>query len=117
MQIFKFFLLMIIWGLSATIGVLISKKYSSRVKELKEIKNALNILETKIKFTYEPLPEIFNEIKDNMTYNISNIFESASYKMKTLSAKEAWEYAIDNSILNLQQEDINVLKGLGKLLR
>lgn len=117
MQVFKFILLMVIWGLSSTIGVLVSKKYSNRVKELKEIKNALNILETKIKFTYKPLPEIFDEIEKSMSDNISSIFKSASNKLQTVSAKEAWEYGIDNANLNLKQEDISIIKDLGKLLR
>ena len=55
MQVFKFILLMLIFGGSSYIGLLISKKYSKRTEELKQIKTALNMLETKIKFTYEPL--------------------------------------------------------------
>lgn len=117
MQVFKFFLLMVIWALSTTIGLLISKKYSNRVFELKEIKNALNILEAKIKFTYEPLPEIFSEIEKSMTENISGIFKTSIEKMKKLSIKDAWIESIDNATLNLKEEDINILKDLGKLLR
>ena len=52
------------------LGILISKKYTNRVKELKEFKNALNIIETKIKFTYEPLGEIFKEISSSFSTNI-----------------------------------------------
>ena len=51
-----------------------AKKYVYRVEELEEIKVALNILKTKIRFTYEPIPEIFTEIAQNTTKNIKNIF-------------------------------------------
>ena len=55
------------------IGKFLSKKYVYRLQELEEMRNALNILKTKIKFTYEPIPEIFNEISENMNKNIGSI--------------------------------------------
>ena len=74
MQVIKYILLIFIFGLSTGIGMLISKSYENRVMELKEFKNILNIMKTKIKFTYEPLAEIFKQIsKDNET-EIEKIF-------------------------------------------
>lgn len=58
----KTILLFAIFSLSTGIGILISKMYENRVKELRQFKNILNIIKTKIKFTYEPLTEIFNQI-------------------------------------------------------
>ena len=52
MIIIKFIILITIFGASTSIGFLMSKKYKNRVIELREFKNAINILETKIKFTY-----------------------------------------------------------------
>ena len=52
--------------------------FKDRLEELEEIKNALNIFKSKIKFTYEPIPEIFKEISLNTSKNISNIFKEAS---------------------------------------
>ena len=40
---------------SCKIGILISKKYIYRLDELEEMKNNLQIIENKIKYTYEPL--------------------------------------------------------------
>ena len=108
---------MLILGSSCFIGILISKKYANRVMELREFKNALNMLKTKIKFTYEPLPEIFNQIAKAMPQNISSFFQNSSRQMKTLSVKEAWDSSIDNANLNINKEDINVIKELGKMLR
>ena len=66
MQIIKYILLISIFSLSTAIGMTISKMYENRVNELKEFRNILNILKTKIKFTYEPLAEIFKQIsKEN----------------------------------------------------
>ena len=117
MQVFKFFVLIVILIASSFIGILISKKYSNRVYELKEIKNALNMLNSKIKFTYEPLPDIFNQISKSMPINLASVFKNASIKMETMSTEQAWTFSIDEAILNINGEDKKVLKELGRLLR
>lgn len=116
MQFIKFLVLLSILVSSTYIGILISNKYLNRVKELKEIKNALNIFSTKIKFTYEPIPEIFMEISNKIKPEIGTIFNIASKKMKELSAGEAWINALENSNTNMKKEDIEVLKTLSNLL-
>lgn len=98
------------------IGILLSKKYVNRVKELKEFKNALNIFKTKIRYTYEPLPEIFREISENVDSNIGTVFSQAVGNMNVLSAGEAWNLALKVDTLNIDDEDRNVLKNLSKLL-
>lgn len=101
---------------SSIIGVVKSRKYVERVNELREFKNALNIFKSKINFTYEPIPEIFDQISQNMNTNIGGIFKSASYNMNFKSAGEAWNSAIETDVLNINSEDKNILKTLGKLL-
>lgn len=98
------------------IGILISRKYINRVNELKEFKNALNIFKTKIRYTYEPIPEIFAEISENVNSNISSVFKQASSKMDVLAAGEAWNLALKMDDLNINEEDRNALKNLSKLL-
>ena len=100
----------------SSIGLLKSQKYIYRVNELREFKNALNMFKTKIKFTYEPLPEIFRQISGAIKPNIGSIFKIASYNMNFFSAGDAWNKAIDTDILNINLEDKNVLKNLSKLL-
>lgn len=98
------------------IGILISKKYSNRVNELKEFKNALNMFKTKIRYTYAPLPEIFAEISENVNSNISNVFKNAAEKMNICTAGEAWDLALKIEDLNINNEDRNALRNLSKLL-
>jgi len=64
-----------------------SKKYVMRVKELEEMKNALNMFKSKIKFTYEPIPEIFNEIGRNTSKGVGQVFNLAKEKMRKLYSK------------------------------
>ena len=112
----KWTILFAIFFISTAIGISIADRYKNRVNDLKNIRNILNILETKIKFTYEPLPQIFEEISNEFTGEVSRIFQIAKEKMLELSAGEAWHFAIENSNTNMNEEDLNLLNGLEKLL-
>lgn len=100
----------------SAIGILKSKRYINRVNELREFKSGLNMFKAKVKFTYEPIPEIFKQISTNMNSKIGNIFQIASNNMKFVTAGEAWNMAVDTDILNISSEDKEVLKNLSKLL-
>ncbi len=112
----KMIFLILIFVASTFLGIKISRKYSSRVLELKEFQNALNIFEEKIKFTYEPIPDVFKEISEVSKNNVGQVFENASINMKLMTAGEAWEKAIDESNTKLTKDDKDILKGLAKML-
>ena len=116
MQMIKYFMLFFILVSCSLIGRYLSKKYVIRVNELEEMKNALNMFQTKIKFTYDPIPEIFEEIASNTSQCVGRIFLVAKEKMKTKTANIAWEEAIEESQNSLTKEDKHVLKTLSKLL-
>lgn len=109
-------MLFIILVACSLIGRYISKKYIIRVSELEEIKNALNMFQSKIKFTYEPIPEIFEEISKNTSQTVGQVFQTAKEKMQTKTANIAWEEAIEESQNSLTKDDKHVLKTLSKLL-
>lgn len=118
MIIIKFIILITIFGASTSIGFLMSKKYKNRVIELREFKNGINTLEAKIRFTYEPISEIFSQISKNDQNNISKIFKKASNYIGENTTKEAWNKAIEElkPQLNLNDEDIRIIQNLGNLL-
>lgn len=116
MLMIKYIILIMLLFSSSYIGILISKKYQNRVRELKEMKSSLAIFATKIKLTYEPIPQIFEELGNKENSNISYIFKTASEKMKELPAGEAWIKSLEVQSTNLKKEDIEVLKGLSNLL-
>ena len=116
MQGIKYILLIGIFGLSTGIGLVISKSYENRVVELREFKNILNIMKTKIKFTYEPLAEIFKQIANKNETNIEKIFSQMAIQMTYSQTKEVWEYCIQEADISINQEDKDILKKLGKLL-
>ena len=112
----KIIVIFLIIVISSILGNIKSKKYKYRVDELKQMQEALNIFKTKIKFTYEPIPEIFKEISKFGETNISNIFINASKHMNIKSATESWSMALEESETNMKTEDVNILKSLGNLL-
>lgn len=116
MLILKYIIIILIFFTSVYIGDLVSKKYILRVKELKEFKNAFNIIETKIKFTYEPLSNIFIETSKLLSKNVAKIFESTVIYMKQINAGEAWNKSLEECETNLNKEDIENIKNFGKML-
>ena len=116
MIILKYIIMALVFFISILIGNIISKRYILRVKELQDFQNALNIIESKIKFTYEPLPEIFLQISKLLSDNISKIFCLASSYMKESCAEEAWNKAIEKSSTYLKKEDFESIKSFGKMI-
>lgn len=118
MYIFKIILLITLFCTSSIIGILISKKYSNRVQILKNLKNALNIFEVKINFSFETIPEIFEEISQKIDGVAGKMFSDTIKNMnnKNVLAGEAWEKSVEDNGTGLKKEDVNCIKTLGKLL-
>lgn len=116
MEILKFIFLICIFSISTFIGISISKKYSLREKELIDLRRAMQIFEEKIKFTYEPIPDVFYYISECINNNIGEIFFEASNNMQVMSSSEAWEKACDISKNSLTNDDVVMIKGLAKML-
>lgn len=115
-HIIKGILLFLIFLMSTAIGILISKMYENRVKELQQFKNILNILKTKIKFTYEPLGEIFAQISHEGSNKIEEIFANIVNRLVFEDVKYAWADSIQEADISINQEDKDILKELGKTL-
>ena len=116
MNYIKYIILFLIFVSSTLVGRFISKKYYYRLQELEEFKNALNIFKSKIKFTYEPISEIFCEIINNTSKNVGKVFNLAKESLENNSAQDAWIDAVKLSENNLTDEDKKVLQMFGKLL-
>ena len=116
MIIVKSITLFMIFGISTYIGIMFSKRYVNRVNELKEMKSILNMISTQIKFTYEPLPNIFKMIGKRFDSNVGKIFENAYCYMESISAGDAWNNALENSNTHFNKEDRDVLRNLGNML-
>ena len=118
MIIIKYFSICLIVLISASIGIIYSKKYGNRLRDLEEMKKALNIFKTKIVFTYEPIPEVFKELEKNINKNIGAIFYKASNYMSKNDAGVAWKNALKEEKIhtNFENSDIEALCNLSKML-
>lgn len=115
--IFKGIVYVLIFLTCTYIGMLKSKTYSERVMQLKNFKEALNVFKTKIKFTYEPIPQIFKEIGENTKGSIGEIFSKSSIYMNEEAADSSWRKAVEeNGQMNITQEDKSVFLRLSRLL-
>ena len=101
---------------STRIGIIYSKKYLYRLNELDEFKNNFKIIENKIKYTYEPLDQIFIQISEISDYQMSNIYKNVADNIKKEGAENAWKNEIESSKLCLKKEDKDVLKEFSVLL-
>lgn len=110
MVIIKGIILCSIFGGSTLIGIMISNKYKNRTIQLCEMKKALNFFEAKIEYTYEPLADIFIDISNNIKREIGSIFKVAAVKMGEVSASDAWEYSVDISQTNLNNQDLDIVR-------
>ena len=112
----KSFLFIFIFLSSTYIGILISNKYKNRVKDLKEFKSFLNIIDTKIRFTYEPIKDICKDLSEMSESGIGKMFLKVNYLIRDKSLEDAWEEAIDEFGNNFSKEDKNIIKPFGKML-
>ncbi len=119
MIVIKGTLLFLVFISCSYIGKMFSNQYKKRVEELQEMKKSFLVVETKMKYTYDLLPEILKEVGAGLATfpNIANIFINASEYMKNQNAKESWEQAVEESKTSMTKEDISVLKDFGKLIR
>lgn len=116
MLLIKIIILGLIFAVSSILGLTMANRYKKRVNDLKMIFDVLNIIETKIRFIHEPLPQIFDDVSIQFNGCIGNIFKKAKDKMNELSADEAWIYSLRSSNTFMKEDDLLVLKGLGKAL-
>ncbi|MDO5557338.1 MAG: stage III sporulation protein AB [Clostridia bacterium] len=116
MLIIKYISLFLIVLICIYIGNILSKRFMQREEELKELEKALNMFETKLKFTYEPLGQIFIDISKRTQGAISELFILASEGMKEFSAEDSWDNGVNKVNSCLTKDDVHIIKGLGKLL-
>ncbi len=108
-------MLFLVFGICTMLGILKAKSYDARVEELKKVKNALEMLKSKIEFTYAPIKDIFAEVTKVVYSNEENIFQNTASLMDQKGVSQSWNLAVEKEI-KLNKEDRETLKMFGKLL-
>lgn len=114
----KFILIIGVFILATFIGYLLAGRYKTRVAEINDLIFALDVLETKIKYTYDSLPTSFLYIADNLKTKVYRLFYITAEELKenrNLSAGDCFKQVIDDEkiFLALNKDDIEIIKGLG----
>lgn len=119
MDFFRYIFLITILAGCTSIGMILSRSYAERLKELKNLLKLVNIFQNKLKFTHKPLAEIFEETSLAERKNkFSNIFLKTSKKLNDKKIEEAWKESIseESFFLNLKLEDLELIKTFGNML-
>lgn len=115
LTILKMMMLFLVFGICTMLGILKAKSYDARVEELKKMKNALEMMKSKIEFTYAPIKDIFAEVTKVVYSNEENIFQNTASLMDQKGVSQSWNLAVEKEI-KLSKEDRETLRMFGKLL-
>ena len=115
LAIIKLIILVLILFVCTQIGILKAKTYDNRVIALKKFKNSLEMLKSKIEFTYEPIKDIFEEISKVIYSRKENIFVNTVNFMNEKSVNDSWILAVEKES-SFTDEDKSIIKMFGKLL-
>ena len=109
MEIVKWIIYLMIFGVSTTIGVLLSKRYEKRVNELVDFKRAFIILKTKIRYTYLPLKDLFENIINCTNDKTREVFKKAFQYLDSENSTDSWSKAVETTILEITNEDKKII--------
>lgn len=103
------------------IGLIIADKYKSRVKELKEVRNHLQIIETEIIYTSTPIIEVMDKISKQSKEPFNYIYDHIKRELKKRDGKTLgviWKEAFEKNKRNtrLMEEDLETIYFFGSVL-
>jgi stage III sporulation protein AB len=102
-------------------GMALANAYARRPKELRQMRSALQMLETEIAYTATLLPDAFSQISLRCEQAVARLFDRAAAELKKMSgctAREAWEAGINEYSVGtaLTESDLSILRNLGNSL-
>lgn len=111
---------LLIIGITTWIGYDISHHLNKRPKHIRQMKNALQILEAEILYSQLPLIDAFETIAHQVPRPIQSFFDSLVHKMKSpgFNLIEIWDECVEHlmKISSLGTNEAEVLKQFGRTL-
>ena len=105
---------------TTVLGIMFAKIKIDRVKQLRALISALNMMEIEIKFALNVLPDAFFKISKTIDEKIGQLFAVTAKQIieSRKNACEAWHAALEQSFSNLclDKEDKEILLALGSSL-
>jgi len=113
-MITKIFAVVLIMISSTLLGMCIAECMSTRVKELRNLADAIGVMHDQLDYTLEPVKFLFKKSIFAAKGSAGNVFEKISESVDSgKSASEAWRIAIENYKMTmcLSKKDYDVLIG------
>lgn len=106
---------------SGLLGIIMSRKYSIRPKELKKLRFSLQMLETEIVYGATPIPYACYNVGCKSDTPWNNFFLAVSenlLKRRFFSMEEAWDQAMHDSLSNsyMNKMDKELLESFGRVI-
>ncbi|SFD53189.1 stage III sporulation protein AB [Lentibacillus persicus] len=107
-------------GTTTLIGFKISSQLTERPKHIRQMKNALQILEAEILYSQLPLPDVFTKIAGQIPGPANTFFADLdnSLKNKNVDLYTVWTKCVDSLLENsaLGANESEILKQFGRTL-
>lgn len=121
MFIFKLLGCTLVFTVSALIGVILAKVYSTRVENIMDMITAFEILHTKIRYNQSTLDEIFKDIGLQLKGDVGELFNKLGIAFEEnmyYTADELWRRVIEDNIktCDFSFEDIQVINEFSYML-
>lgn len=106
---------------STLIGLLMASKYKTRVRQLKEIRNSFQMIETEIFYTATPIIEVVEKISKRSPQPLCEVFDDISKNLKKREGEslgDIWRRAFERKkgYMAFIQEDLEVIYFFGSIL-
>ena len=115
MILIKFIILILIVLTTTSLGMQKVKSFKERQNALSLFKRSLLFMKTKIEFTYEPIKRIFEDISSVIYENKDNVFYACNSENE-ITFYNNWTKAVDKTLKDLKQDDLEIIKNFGKML-
>jgi stage III sporulation protein AB len=107
-------------GTTTWVGFEWSRRLTSRPKHIRQLKNALQILEAEIVYSHLPLQDAFYNISTQIPEPMKTFFTSLCYRMKNerKSMNEIWETQVIQLMRtsSLGNNEVEILRQFGRTL-
>ena len=100
------------------IGWIIASQYLKRIKQLKQVRTAINLFDAEISYNQSVLHEVLYKIADNLNYPISHLFSNSAEKLSQKKGRlfnDIWKKELNNNFKKncLKKEDKKILNEWG----
>ncbi|MCR1897988.1 stage III sporulation protein SpoIIIAB [Irregularibacter muris] len=106
---------------SSLLGFVISNKYKTRVRELKEIRNHFQMIETEIIYTATPIIEVMDKISQQAKEPFKDVYKNIALELRKKEGESLgsiWRKAFDDkkNYTRLNKEDLETIIFFGNVL-